>query len=77
MAKDPGDDAKLLYGQSWPMELSTNAFNTRFNLALTRASVIGQRPIDDSDSSVLLRQGWWWVIAPPLRLSVLPRGSRG
>ena len=45
------------------MEMSINAYNAHFNLALTRAGTIGHSPIDDSDASILLRQGWWWVIA--------------
>ena len=49
----------------WPEEMSVDAYNTHFNLAVSRAAKIGQAPFDDSDGSMLLRQAWWYVLAPP------------
>ena len=78
MEKDAGEDAKLLYLVKWPVELSVNNYNSHFNLALTRASAIGQGPLDDSAPSILLRSAWWHVLAsPPFDLAILPSSSGG
>ena len=65
LEKDAGEDAKLLYLAKWPVEMSINNYNSHFNTALTRASSIGQGPMDDSNASILLRSAWWHVIASP------------
>ena len=62
---DAGEDAKLLYLAKWPVEFTVNAYNSHFNVALSRAGTIGQNPIDDSDASRLLRSAFWHVIASP------------
>ena len=55
----------MWYLVKWPVELSVNNDNSHFNLALTRASAIGQGPLDDSAPSILLRSAWWHVLASP------------
>lgn len=69
LEKDAGDEAKLLCLAKWPVELSVNAYNSHFNVALTRASAIcsiGQNPIDDNDASILLRSAWCGMLSRPL-----------
>ena len=54
IAEDPGVDARSLYSTVWPGELSVDAYNTHFNLAVSRVAKIGQSSLDDSDASMLL-----------------------
>ena len=49
---DVGLEAKRLHAMEWPAEFSVDAYNTHFNLAVTRASRCNLNPSDDSDSSV-------------------------
>ena len=49
---DVGSEAKKLHAMEWPAEFSVDAYNTHFNLAVTRASRCNLNPSDDSDSSV-------------------------
>ena len=38
---------------------------TSINKALSLATKIGQNPVDEAAASVLIRQGWWHILAAP------------
>ena len=62
---DPGDTSKLLYAMKWPSEVSVDAYNTYYNLAVSRASKSHFNPINEDDASQNLRSTWWHIIAEP------------
>ena len=70
-----GADAKSLYKMRWPTEFGTDAYNAHFNTAVSTAGKVGQAPLGSNGASILLRQGWWHVIASPPSESVYYHGA--
>ena len=63
--RGPWTDAKSLYKMRWPTEFNIDSYNAHFNETVATAGKVGQAPIDDLPGSLLLRQGWWHIIASP------------
>ena len=57
--------AANLRERKWPARLSVDVFNEYFNAVVSDATAVAQNPVDDSDTSVTLRQSWWAKIATP------------
>ena len=76
IAKDLGVEARSLYSTVWPEELSVDAYNEYFNLAVSRAAKIGQGqgPLDDSEASMVISTTFTRSRRAP-RQHVHPRGT--
>ena len=68
-AGDEGEEVTIaaanLHGRKWPARFSVDSYNEYYNSVVSDATAVMQNPMDDTATSIILRQSWWARIAMP------------